>query len=67
MKLELKTLRYSMFNNLVIAIIKVLGGLYFGLGSLFADGLHTFCDFLTDVVSMIGSKISKKRPTKYHP
>ena len=67
MKLELKTLRYSMFNNLVIAIIKVLGGIYFGLGSLFADGLHTFSDFVTDVVSMIGSKISKKRPTKYHP
>lgn len=67
MKLELKTLRYSMFNNLIIAIIKVLGGIYFGLGSLFADGLHTFSDFVTDVVSMIGSKISKKRPTKYHP
>ncbi|MBQ6324148.1 MAG: cation transporter [Bacilli bacterium] len=67
MKLELKTLRYSMFNNLAIAIIKVLGGIYFGLGSLFADGLHTFSDFVTDIVSMIGSKISKKRPTKYHP
>ena len=67
MKLELKTLRYSMINNLVIAIIKVFGGLYFGLGSLFADGLHTFSDFITDIISMLGTKISKRRPTKYHP
>lgn len=67
MNLELKTLIYSMINNLVIAIIKVFGGLFFGLGSLFADGLHTFSDFITDIISMIGTKISKKRPTKYHP
>ena len=67
MKLELRTLRYSMINNLIIAIIKVFGGLFFGLGSLFADGLHTFSDFITDIISMIGTKISKRRPTKYHP
>lgn len=67
MKLEIKTLKYSMLNNLLIAIIKVIGGIYYGLGSLFADGMHTFSDFITDIVSMIGSKISKKRPTKYHP
>ncbi|MBR3161566.1 MAG: cation diffusion facilitator family transporter [Bacilli bacterium] len=67
MKLELKTLRYSMINNLIISIIKVVGGLFFGLGSLFADGLHTFSDFITDIISMIGTKISNKRPTKYHP
>ena len=67
MNLEIKTLRYSMINNLVIAIIKVCGGLFFGLGSLFADGLHTFSDFITDIISMIGTKISKRRPTKYHP
>ncbi len=67
MKLELKTLRYSMFNNLLIAIIKIAGGIFYGLGSLFADGMHTFSDFITDIVSMVGSKITKKRPTKYHP
>ena len=67
MKLELKTLRYSMFNNLLIAVIKIAGGIFYGLGSLFADGMHTFSDFITDIVSMVGSKITKKRPTKYHP
>lgn len=67
MKLEFKTLIYSMVNNLVIAIIKIVGGVIFGLGSLFADGMHTFSDFVTDIVCLVGAKISKKKPTKYHP
>ena len=67
MNLELKTLIYSMINNLIIAIIKVVGGLFFHLGSLLADGMHTFSDFITDIVCLIGAKISKKKPTKYHP
>ena len=67
MKVEFKVLLYSMFNNLAIAILKVFGGIYFNLSSLMADGLHTFSDFITDIVSLVGAKISKKRPTKYHP
>ena len=67
MKLEFKILIYSMINNLVIAILKAVGGVIFGLSSLFADGLHTFSDFITDIVCLIGAKISKKRPTKSHP
>lgn len=67
MKLEFKTLIYSMINNLVIAVIKIIGGIIFNLGSLFADGMHTFSDFITDIVCLVGSKISRKKPTKYHP
>lgn len=67
MKREIKILIYSMINNLLISSMKILGGFYFNLGSLLADGLHTFSDFITDIVCLLGSKISKKRPTKYHP
>lgn len=67
MKLEFKTLIYSMINNLVISIIKIIGGVIFGLGSLLADGMHTFSDFITDIVCLVGAKLSKKKPTKYHP
>ena len=67
MKIELRVLIYSMLNNLIIAIIKILGGAFYGLGSLFADGMHTFSDFVTDIVCLVGAKISKKKPTKYHP
>ena len=65
--MERKILIYSMLNNLIIAILKIGGGLFYGLGSLLADGMHTLSDFITDIVSFIGSKISKKKPTKYHP
>lgn len=58
---------YSMINNFVIALIKIIGSLYFNLGSLFADGLHTLSDLITDIVCLIGTKVSKKKPTKYHP
>lgn len=67
MKLETKILIYSMINNLVISSAKIVGGFILGLNSLLADGLHTFCDFLTDIICMIGTKISKHRPTKLHP
>lgn len=67
MKLEFKVLIYSIINNLVISVIKIIGGMILGLSSLFADGLHTFSDFVTDVICMLGAKVSKKKPTKYHP
>ena len=64
---ELKALAFSMIYNFIISIIKLFGGVFFQLGSLFADGLHTLSDFITDIVSFIGVKLSKKRPTKTHP
>ena len=67
MKLETIILIYSMINNIIIAVAKITGGIILNLSSLFADGLHTFCDFITDIICMIGSKISKKNPTKHHP
>lgn len=67
MKTEFKTLIYSMINNLIISIIKVVGGVIFNLSSLFADGMHTFSDFITDIVCLVGAKLSQKKPTKSHP
>lgn len=64
---ELKALAFSMIYNFIISIIKIFGGLFFQLGSLFADGLHTLSDFITDLISFLGVHLSKKRPTKHHP
>lgn len=64
---ELKALIFSMIYNFIISIIKLFGGVFFQLGSLFADGLHTLSDFITDLVSFLGVRLSKKRPTKHHP
>lgn len=67
MKIESIVLIYSMINNLLIAILKISGGAFYGLGSLFADGMHTLSDFITDIVCLLGAKFSKKKATKYHP
>ena len=67
MSRELKALIFSMSYNFIITIIKIFGGIFFGLGSLFADGLHTLSDFITDLISFLGVNVSKKRPTKSHP
>lgn len=67
MKKEYGCLIYSMINNLIIGSIKIIGGIIFNLSSLFADGMHTFSDFITDIVCLIGAKFSKRKPTKYHP
>ena len=64
---EAKVLIFSMVSNLFISIAKILGGVFFHFGSLLADGLQTFSDFVTDVVSFLGAKFSKKQPTKTHP
>lgn len=67
MKTERKCLLYSMVNNLIISVIKVIGGFIFKINSLLADGMHTFSDFITDVISFVGLKISRRKPTKTHP
>lgn len=67
MKKETKTLIISMFINFIITIIKITGGILGGCNSLLADGLHTGSDFITDIIAMIGNKISKKKANKLHP
>jgi len=67
MKIEIKSLIYSMAINLFLSIIKFIGGIFYGLSSLCTDAIQTFTDFITDVFALIGAKISKKRPTKVHP
>lgn len=64
---EASVLIFSMISNLVIACFKIIGGIIFQFSSLLADGLQTFSDFITDVVSFFGAKFSKKHPTKSHP
>ncbi len=67
MNKEINILIYSMLNNLFISILKVIGGFIYHLDSLFADGLQTFCNFVTDIICLVSCKISKHKPTKSHP
>ena len=64
---EASVLIFSMISNLVVSIFKIVGGVLFQFSSLLADGLQTFSDFVTDIVSFLGAKFSMKQPTKSHP
>lgn len=67
MKLEFIVLIYSMINNLIIALMKIIGGLSLGISLVLADGLHTFTNSVTDGISLAGAKLSRKKATKHHP
>lgn len=64
---ESSVLIFSMLANFIIAVFKIIGGVVFQFSSLLADGLQTFSDFVTDVVSFFGAKFSRKQPTRSHP
>ena len=64
---EASVLIFSMVSNFIISVCKIVAGVIFQFGSLLADGLQTFSDFVTDIVSFLGAKISKKQPTRNHP
>ncbi len=57
----------SIFNNLFLAIGKILIGLLVKSVSIFAEGIHSSVDVLSSVISLVGIKIAKKPVDKNHP
>ena len=67
MKVEQKTLIFSSIINLFVAILKIVCGTTLGFATLIADGFYTASDFITDILAIVGAKISKRRPNKRYP
>lgn len=67
MKKEIIALIYSIITNFIVSMMKITTGLLGNCNSLISDGLHTICDFITDIFALIGMNLSKKRPNKNHP
>ena len=51
----------SFIVNLVLSCAKFISGIIFSSSALVADGIHSFSDLLTDVVSIIGSLFINKK------
>ena len=64
---EIKVLLYSMIINFGVSTMKVLGGALCNSKSMISDGFHSLSDFITDIVAILGSKISHKRANKRYP
>ena len=67
MKNERKSLVFSMFINLTVSILKIIGGLILNSYTLITTGYYTLCDFSEEVLAFIGSLIGHKRANKKHP
>ena len=52
--------------NAVLGLAKVIGGIFGRSSALVADGIHSFSDFLSDIVVIIMVGIAHKRPDMEH-
>lgn len=52
--------------NAVLGVLKVLGGIFGRSAALVADGIHSFSDFLSDIVVIIMVGKAHKRPDMGH-
>lgn len=62
-----RVLIISLIVNLLLSILKVIAGILSNYSSLIADGIHSFSDLVTDIVSILGNKLSLKPADLEHP
>lgn len=60
-------MKLAMGGNGVIAIIKLLAGIFFGSTAVLADGVDSFFDIISSASVMIGIRASEKPPDVGHP
>ena len=57
----------SIVLNLIFTSLKIVGGLIGKSETLLVDGINTFCEFISNIISLIGNKISRRRSNRTHP
>ena len=62
-----RVLTISLVVNLLLSILKIIAGILSNYASLIADGVHSFSDLITDIVSILGNKLSNKPADLEHP
>ena len=53
--------------NSVLAVFKLLAGIFGRSGAMVSDAVHTFSDGVSTVIVMIGIRVSCRQPDKKHP
>ncbi len=64
---EAKALSLSMIINFFVSAMKIIAGIFCSSKTMIADGFHSISDFITDIVAIYGTKISKKNRNKNYP
>lgn len=62
-----KIMAKSFIVNLTLGVLKFFGGVLSNSKTLLADGIHCLSDMSTDIIGIIGTTISNKKPDKEHP
>ncbi|BFT94165.1 MAG: cation diffusion facilitator family transporter [Minisyncoccus archaeiphilus] len=57
----------SIFINIFLAGGKITVGFFSGSAAIMADGIHSFVDIFSSIVSYIGIRVSQRPPDKKHP
>ena len=53
--------------DLLLAIIKIIGGWLWNSQALIVDGIHSFSDLATDTISLIAARLSHAKADAEHP
>jgi cation diffusion facilitator family transporter len=65
---QIKSVTYlGIVINVALTVVKVVIGLLSGSLALLADGIHSLSDMITDVVVLLGLRLSSKEPDQSHP
>ena len=65
--MEFKAMLVSFIMNTFLSLIKIVGGVLGNSKTLIADGMHSMSDLATDIVALIGTKVSNLPPDRKHP
>ena len=57
----------SILINILLAGGKIAVGFFSNSAAIMADGIHSFVDIFSSVVSYIGISVSQRPPDKEHP
>ena len=53
-----KTLIVSFVTNFILVLLKLITGIITNTSVLVADGIHSLSDLMTDVIAILGNKLS---------
>lgn len=62
-----KSIYAALFANLLIAVTKFIAGAISNSASMIAEGIHSVVDTINQLLLLLGVKLSKKKPDRYHP
>ena len=66
-KVIIKTSIIGIIGNIFLVIFKAFVGIIAGSVSIIMDAINNFTDALSSIITIIGTKLSGKKPNKKHP